>query len=128
MSGSEIGEIQMYCCLPFSYAIKYGLIIINTERIEVEISLKSSLSESEKEEIWDDLYNKANISNIHPDYFYIIHCPWCGTHVSTVIDFDKGVHAGQYRQQGKLGEIEIEFNEILNSLGWNAVGGQLMSR
>ena len=41
-------EIQMYCCLPFSYAVKHGLIKINTERIEVEISLKSSLSEGEK--------------------------------------------------------------------------------
>jgi hypothetical protein len=80
-------EIQMYCCLPFSYAVKYGFITINTERIEVEITLKSSLSESEKEEIWDELYNKANISNIHPDYFYIIHCPWCGTHVSKTLTF-----------------------------------------
>jgi hypothetical protein len=30
------------------------------------------------------------------DHFLIIHCPWCGIHLSTVIDFDKGVHAGQY--------------------------------
>jgi hypothetical protein len=91
-------EIEMYCCLPFSYAVKYGLIKINTERIEVEISLKSSRSESEKKEIWDNLYNKAHISNIHPDYFYIIHCPWCGLHLKHAIDFDMSryVHAGQY--------------------------------
>ena len=38
------------------------------------------------------LYNKAHILNIHPDYFYIIHCPWCVVlHVSTVIDFDKSM-------------------------------------
>lgn len=98
MSENEIEEIQMYCCLPFSYAVKYGLITINTERIEVEISLKSSLSEDEKKKIWDELYNKANISNIHPDYFYIIHCPWCGLHVKHAVDFDMSryVHAGQY--------------------------------
>jgi hypothetical protein len=91
-------EFQMYCCLPFSYAVKYGLIKINTERVEVEISLKSSLSEGEKKEIWDELYNKANISNIHPDYFYIIHCPWCGLHLKHAVDFDmtRYVHAGQY--------------------------------
>jgi hypothetical protein len=50
-SESESEEIQMYCCLPFSYAVKYGLITINTERIEVEILLKSSLPESEKKVI-----------------------------------------------------------------------------
>lgn len=93
---SEQQEIPMYCCLIFSYAVKYGFITIDYERIEVEISLKSLLSESEKEEIWNELNNKAHISNIHPDYFHIIHCPWCGTHVSTVIDFDKSIHAGQY--------------------------------
>ena len=97
-SENEMEEIQMYCCLPFSYAVKYGLIKINTERVEVEISLKSSLSESEKEEIWDELY-KVNITNIHPDFFFIIHCPWCGTHVSTVIDFEKSIHAGQYNRK-----------------------------
>ena len=26
----------------------------------------------------------------------IIHCPWCGTHVSHVIDFDKVCRPGQY--------------------------------
>jgi hypothetical protein len=36
MSIGENEEIEMYCCLPFSYAVKYGLIKINTERIEVE--------------------------------------------------------------------------------------------
>jgi hypothetical protein len=45
-----------------------------TERIEVEISLKTSLSESEKKEIWDNLY-RAHITNIDPGYFCIIHCP-----------------------------------------------------
>jgi hypothetical protein len=28
-----------------------------------------------------------------------LHCPWCGTHVSTGIDFDKSIHAGQYRSK-----------------------------
>jgi len=47
-------EIPMYCCLTFSYAVYYGFITIDTERIEVEISLKSALSENEKEEIGDN--------------------------------------------------------------------------
>ena len=51
---NEIEEIQMYCSLPFSYSVKFGLIKIDIERTEVEISLKSSLSESEKEKVWDD--------------------------------------------------------------------------
>ena len=98
MSENEIEEIQMSARLPFSYAVKYGFITIDTERVEVKISLKSSLSESEKEKVWDELYNKANISNIHPDYFYIIHCPWCGLHLKHAVDFDMSryVHAGQY--------------------------------
>ena len=77
---------------------------LDYDRNSVEISFKSSLSESEKKEIWDKLYNE-HITNIHPDYIDIIHCPWCGTPVSTVIDFDKGSKLGQYRQQGELGKI-----------------------
>ena len=88
-------EIPMYFCLTFSYAVHYGFITIDTERIQVEIRLQSSLSDTEKKEIRDKLYEQ-HITNINADYFHIIHCPWCGTHVSTVIDFDKGVHAGQY--------------------------------
>ena len=51
--------------------------------------------DSKKKEIRDKLYEQ-HITNITVDYFHIIYCPWCGTHVSTVIDFDKGIHAGQY--------------------------------
>jgi hypothetical protein len=54
-----------------------------------------TLSDTRKKEIRDKLY-KQHISNINADYFQIIHCLWCGVHLSTVIDFDKGVHAGQY--------------------------------
>jgi hypothetical protein len=46
-------EIPMYCCLPFSYAVHYGIIKIDMERIEVKLSLKSSLSEGERKEISD---------------------------------------------------------------------------
>jgi hypothetical protein len=88
-------DLPMYCCLPLSYAVKYGIITINMERVEVKLSLKSTLSESEKKEIWNGMY-KAHIKNIHPDYIQIVHCPWCGVHMNTVIDFDKGIHAGQY--------------------------------
>jgi|SRR5918996_2274274 hypothetical protein len=97
MSEAEAEELPMYCCLFFSYAIKYGLIKIDYERNAIEIPLKSSLPEGEKKEIWDKLY-KQHISNIHPDYFSIIHCPWCGLHMNHVVDFDKCsyIHAGQY--------------------------------
>jgi hypothetical protein len=95
MSVSESEGIPMYCCLPFSHAVHYGFIKIDTHRVEVEISLRSSLTDGEKKEVSDKL-SKAHISSIHPDYLWIIYCPWCGTHVSTVIDFDKGIHAGQY--------------------------------
>jgi|SRR5918996_213671 hypothetical protein len=88
-------DIPMYCCLPFSYAIKYALIKVDYEHNAIEISLKSSLSEGEKRELSNRL-SKAHIMHIHPDYFYIIHCPWCGVHMRHVIDFDKCVHAGQY--------------------------------
>jgi hypothetical protein len=88
-------EIQTYCCLPFSYAVHFGLITIDTESIVVEIRLHSTFTDSRKKEIWDKLY-KQQITNITADFFQIIHCPWCGIHLSTVIDFDKGSHAGQY--------------------------------
>ena len=48
---------------------------LDYDRNSVEISFKSSLSESEKKEIWDKL-NNEHITNIHPDYIDIIHCPW----------------------------------------------------
>jgi hypothetical protein len=43
----------MYCCLPFSYAVKYRIIKIDLKCIEVRLSLKpdSNLSETEKEKI-----------------------------------------------------------------------------
>ena len=52
------------------------------------------MSDSEKKEIRDKLYEQY-ITNISADYFHIVYCPWCGTYVSTVIDFDKGVHVGR---------------------------------
>jgi hypothetical protein len=52
------------------------------------------LSNSEKKEIRDKLYEQQYITNISSDYFHIVYCPWSGTHVSTVIDLDKDVHAG----------------------------------
>jgi hypothetical protein len=48
----EEEEIPMYCCLPFSYVVHYGIIKIDYDRNEVSISLKSSLSEGEKMGIW----------------------------------------------------------------------------
>jgi hypothetical protein len=87
----------MYCCLPFSYAVRYGIIKIDMDHIEVELSIKSTLSESEKKEIWNRMC-KVHITNIHPDYIHIVHCPWCGVHMNTVIDYDEDLHAhaGQY--------------------------------
>jgi hypothetical protein len=61
-------EIPMYCCLPFSYAVNYGSIAIDTEWSQVE---QSSLSDSEKKEIRDKLYEQ-HITNITADYFHII--------------------------------------------------------
>lgn len=101
MSVSE--EFQMFCCLPFSYAVKYGIINIDYKRNSVEILLRTSLSDNERKEIIDKLYKERIITHIDPDYLYPIHCPWCGTHVSTVIDFDKGVHAGQYSSKENWG-------------------------
>jgi hypothetical protein len=47
---SEEQEIPMYCCLCFSHAVHYEFITIDTEPIEVEIRLRSSLSDSKKKE------------------------------------------------------------------------------
>ena len=91
---SEDQEIPMYCCLPFSYAVYYGMIKISYERNEVAVSLKSSLSEGQKKGIWDSLY-KMHITNVHPDFLHIVHCPWCGLHMNNVVDFDK-CHAGAF--------------------------------
>ena len=88
-------EIPMYCCLYFSDAVHYGLITIDTERIEVDIRLRSSLLNSEKKELKTKLIEEHN-THMDADHFFIIHCPWCGVHLSTVIDYDRGAHAGQY--------------------------------
>lgn len=89
-------EIPMYCCLFFSYAVYYKFITIDRKRILVEIKLKSPLSDDDaKKEIRARLKEK-HLTNIDPDYFLIIHCPWCGTHVSHVIDFDRVGRPGQY--------------------------------
>jgi hypothetical protein len=70
---------------------------IDLERIEVRLSLKpdSNLSETEKEKISNTLHNN-HITNLDPDYIYIIHCPFCGLHMNHVIDFDKCYRTGQY--------------------------------
>ena len=88
-------EIPMYCYLYFYYAVHYGFITIDTERIEVEIRLRSSLSDSEKKELKAKLV-KEHDTNRDADHLDITHCPRCGIHLSTVIDINKGVHAGQY--------------------------------
>ena len=38
---SENEELPMYCCLTFSYAVKYGFITIDYERNSVEIPLRN---------------------------------------------------------------------------------------
>jgi hypothetical protein len=55
MSESESEEIPMYCCLTFSYAVKYDFIKIDTHRVEVGIFLRSSLTNSDENEVWDKL-------------------------------------------------------------------------
>jgi hypothetical protein len=80
-SESETEEIQMYCCLQFSYAVHYGFIKIDTHRIEVEISIRSSLTDGKRKEVMDEL-SKAHISSFHPDYFCIIHCLWTTVDIS----------------------------------------------
>lgn len=89
-------EIQMYCCLTFSYAVKYGFIIIDYERNSVEIPLRN-LTDDKKLEITLKLRKQA-ISHIDPDldYLYPVHCPWCGVHLKYVIDFDKCCKKGRY--------------------------------
>jgi hypothetical protein len=95
MSESVIEEIQMYCCLPFSYAVKYGLIVIDYERNSVEIPIRSSLSDNENKQLIDKLY-KEHISHIERDFLYPVHCPWCGIHLNHAVDFDKCNKIGQY--------------------------------
>jgi hypothetical protein len=58
LSEEEKEEIPMYCCLAFSYAVHYGFITIDTEWIQVEIRLRSALSDSKKKEIIDKLYEQ----------------------------------------------------------------------
>ena len=64
---SEIAseEIPMYCCLPFSYAVKYGFITIDYDRnsVEIPITVRSSLSDNENKQLMDKLY-KEQISHI----------------------------------------------------------------
>ena len=52
----------------------------------------------EKKELKAKLREEHN-AHMDADHFFIRHCPycpWCGIHLSTVIDFDKGADAGQY--------------------------------
>jgi hypothetical protein len=93
MSTSE--EIPMYCCLTFSYAVKYGFITIDYERNSVEIPLRN-LTENKKQEITLKLQKERINTHIDPDYLYPIHCPWCGVHLNIAIDFDKSCKEGQY--------------------------------
>jgi hypothetical protein len=79
----------------FSHAVHYKFITIDRKRILVEIKLKSPLEDDAKKEIRSRLWEK-HLTNIDLDYFLIIHCTWCGTHVSHVIDFDKVARPGQY--------------------------------
>jgi hypothetical protein len=90
----EEEEIQMYCCLTFSYAVKYGFITIDYEHNSVEIPLRI-LTDNKKQEITLKL-QKERVSHIDPDYLYPIHCPWCGIHLKHVIDFEKSGRDGQY--------------------------------
>ena len=94
MSESESEEFQMYCCLSFSYAVKYGIITIDYDRSAVEIPIRSSLSENEDKELRDKLYREG--SPIDQDYLYPVHCPFCGLHLNIAIDFEKCNKIGQY--------------------------------
>ena len=95
MSESETEEIQIYCCLHFSYAVKYGFITIDYDRNSVEIPIRSSLSDNENKQLIDKL-QKKHISHIERDFLYPVHCPWCGIHLKHVIDFDKCARDGKY--------------------------------
>jgi hypothetical protein len=96
MSINENEEIPMYCCLPFSYAVKYGFITIDYERNSVEIPIRSSLSDNENKQLNEKLH-KENISCIERDFLYLVHCPWCGLHLNIAVDFEKGCcKEGQY--------------------------------
>ena len=106
MSENVNEEIPMYCCLPFSYAVKYGLIKIDYYRSTIEIPIKSSLSDNENKELTDKLY-KEKYSCIDRDYLCPIHCPFCGLHLNIAIDFEKCNKIGQYRQQRELGKIDF---------------------
>jgi hypothetical protein len=63
-------EIQMYRCLTFSYAVKYGFITIDYERNSVEIPLRN-LTDDKTLEITLKLRKQA-ISQIDPDLGYLI--------------------------------------------------------
>jgi hypothetical protein len=86
----------MYCCLVFSYAVHYGFISIDTESIQCLVRLQSSKSQSEKAEIQTKLMKEYQIFGMNSDYFHLIYCPFCGTYLPSVIDYDKGHHVGQY--------------------------------
>jgi hypothetical protein len=91
-------EIPMYCCLTFSYAVKYGFITIDYERNLVEIPLRN-LTDDKKQEISlkQQKYKERISQYIDFDYLYPVHCPWCGLHLNIAIDFEKGcMREGQY--------------------------------
>jgi hypothetical protein len=96
MSINENEEIEMYCCLPFSHAVKYGLIKIDYERNSEDIPIRSTLSNNENKQLIDKLH-KEHISHINRDFLYPVHCPWCGLHLNIAVDFEKGCcKEGQY--------------------------------
>jgi hypothetical protein len=103
MSIGENEEPPMYCCLTFSYAVKYGFITIDYKRNSVEIPLRN-LTDDKRQEIMLKLQkhkHKERIITTHmdPAYLYPVHCPWCGVHLNIAIDFDKSCREGQYSPQ-----------------------------
>ena len=94
---SDVEEIPMYCCLTFSYAIKFGFITIDYDRNSVEILLRN-LTDDKKQEITLKLQKERINTHFDPDqgYLYPVHCPWCGVNLKYVIDFDKCCKEGQY--------------------------------
>jgi hypothetical protein len=74
-SNCETEEIPMYCCLPFSYTVKYGLITIDYDRILIEIPIRSSLSDNENKELKDKLQKEHISSYIERDFFILFTVP-----------------------------------------------------
>ena len=92
---ANVKKPKCTCCLPFSYAVKYGFITIDYERNSVEIPLRN-LTENKKQEITLKLQKERINTHIDPDYLYPVRCPWCGVHLKYVVDFDKCCKEGQY--------------------------------